>query len=153
MGKRLVEVVPVWTCALGMSVLLPAACGSPSNPDHGIGTLSLSGRVVDSVSSAGIAGARVSLTGVMNAGRLTSTDQSGSYALNGLIPGNFFLNVTAPNYVAFQTAVTLSSNRELNVSLVSGVQTVAPVTFNLIGTFAYWWPQQPAGRRALRSSS
>src|SRR5262252_9481722 len=115
MGNRLLALVPAWTRALAASLLVAAACGSPSSPG---GTLTLRGRVVDSVSSAPIAGASVSLSGASIAGRSTSTDQSGGYTFQGLTPGNFTLNVTAPSYAASQTPVTLSLSRELDVSLV-----------------------------------
>src|SRR5262249_1837098 len=114
MRNRLLVLVPHWSRATAVLAIVLAACGSPATPDHGFGTRSLTGRVVDSVSSAGIAGANVSLSGAVNSGRSVSTDQSGRYTFNGLVPGSFFLNVTAPNYAAFQTSVTLSSNQELN---------------------------------------
>jgi len=138
MRTRLRKIVSAWTRPLAsFAVIAAAACGSPSIPDRGIGTFSLTGRVTDSVSSAGIAGATVSLGGPVNAGRLTSTDQSGRYTFNGLVPGSFFLNVIAPNYAASQTSVTLSSSAEVNVSLVSASKASLtpppPVAFDLTG--------------------
>jgi hypothetical protein len=54
----------------------------------------LAGRIIDSVTSAGVANARVSLRGTAIAAR---TDAAGGFVLSGLLPGEYAVDVETPS--------------------------------------------------------
>ena len=77
----------------------------------------LSGQVVDNATAAPIAGATLSITDGVNAGKTATTDASGSYSLTGLQVSGFTVNVAAGAYVSSGQGVTLTASRSLNFGL------------------------------------
>jgi hypothetical protein len=81
-------------------------------------TFSLGGRVTNRSTSAGIAGAAVSIVDGPNAGKSTATDGSGNYKFTSLQQSGFTVAVSASNYVSQSSGITLTSNQTLDVSLM-----------------------------------
>ena len=113
------------------------ACGGSTStssptptPAPAAATFSLSGTVVDGSTSAGIAGATVTIADGPNAARATTTDSAGNYTFTGLQPSGFTVNVSASLYVASSKSVTLTSNQTLALSLTR----VPPSTFTVNGS-------------------
>ncbi len=112
-------------------VALASACGgskstptSPSSPTPT--TFSLSGQVTATTTSAGIAGATVSIADSTNAGKSATTDASGNYSFAALQQAGFTVNVTANGYVSSSKGVTLTSNQTLAFSLTPVPTTPTP---------------------------
>jgi hypothetical protein len=97
-------------------------------------TFSVSGQVTDSASPKTIAGATVIIGDGPNAGRSTTTDDSGSYRLTDLQPSGFTVRVSADNYYPQDRGVTLTTNQTLSFRLNRSTSNVAPITFELTGT-------------------
>lgn len=99
------------------------ACGSkaptaPSgSPPPATARFSLSGVV--SIAGAGgtVGGARIDIVSGANAGRTTTADGSGRYALADLVPGALALRASAPGYVALTSNISLSANQVADFSL------------------------------------
>jgi hypothetical protein len=110
------------------------------------GSSALTGAVTDP-SGAFIPGATVTLTGPSGTKTATSNER-GTYSFTGLAPGPYKLKVTAPNFAAFETDVTLpadqsveipaslappSAKEEINVT-AGGAATVETGTAHIEGT-------------------
>jgi hypothetical protein len=90
---------------------------SPSAPPVAPATFSLSGKVTDSATAAGIPGAAVVVTDGPNAGRSTSTDAAGTYTLAQLLQSGFTVNASHLLYVSQSKGVTLTSDQTLSFDL------------------------------------
>ena len=109
----------------GALLLSAVACGgkvSPvaptptPTPTPTATTFTLSGTVTSTTGTA-INGATVRINDGANAGRSTTTAGGGVFNLTGLSVSGFTLNVTATNYVATGSPVTLTSNQNVRVQL------------------------------------
>jgi hypothetical protein len=83
-------------------------------------TFSLSGQVTDSMTGIGISGATVSIAPSFSpdAGKSTTTGNSGNYSLTGLQPSGFTVIVSASNYASRSQIVTLASDQTLSFQLI-----------------------------------
>lgn len=100
-----------------------AACGgsgssatSPS-PTPSPTTATLSGTVVDALTSGVLAGAAISIFDGPNAGRSTTSDANGAFQLTGLAVGGFTINVRRDGYDNLSQGVTLTADQTLSVRL------------------------------------
>jgi hypothetical protein len=111
------------TRAVGIVALigLTAACGGEKTPTPPSSTppatFSLTGRVTDSGTASGIAGATLTIVDSVNVGKSATTDGSGNYSFTGLQPAGFTISVTAANYVSTAGGVTLTANQSLTFQL------------------------------------
>src|SRR4030081_3192004 len=100
--------------ALAAFVLAPAAwCQN---------TGSLRGQVTDP-SAAVIPGASVTATGPGNKVKVASTNQQGSYVINGLAPGTYKVRVMAKGFAVFETSAEVRGGapQTVDASLVVSV--------------------------------
>lgn len=81
----------------------------PNKPDQNFATTplygTLTGRVTDQTSGAGVANARVSV-----AGRVGYANSNGNYTIGNILPGNHTLRVSANGYHDYATTVTIVVN-------------------------------------------
>ena len=110
---------------IAMFCVFAAACGStsttsptqtPTTTTPTPSTFTLSGQVT-STSGAAINGARVTIADGQNAGKSTTTDASGNYAIASLAVSGFTVNFSATNFFATAKSVTLTSNQTLSAQL------------------------------------
>jgi len=88
-----------------------------TTPGAAPATFSLSGRVTDSGTGAGIGGATVSVADGPNARKSAATDASGTYRLTALQQSGFTVTASALNYVSQSKGVTLTSDQALSFAL------------------------------------
>jgi hypothetical protein len=87
---------------------------APATPAQ---TFSLSGTVTDSTTGAGLAGAKVSVTGGQDTGASATADSSGAYTLAGLTQGALVVRATASNYLTGSKNISLQANQVLAIPL------------------------------------
>jgi len=80
-------------------------------------THTLTGVITDQATGAGIANARVEALNGANAGRSTTTDQSGAYALAGLTADGFRMRASASGYDAGEQNVTVPAIARADMAL------------------------------------
>jgi Carboxypeptidase regulatory-like domain len=111
-------------CTIVLLATLAAACGSspsaPSSttpPPQQQQTFTLRGQVT-STAGGPVNGARVAVSDGPNAGKSTTSDGAGNYAIASLMPSGFTVNITATYFFATAKPVTLSGgDQTLNVQL------------------------------------
>ncbi|MEK7754155.1 MAG: carboxypeptidase-like regulatory domain-containing protein [Acidobacteriota bacterium] len=108
-------------CGGGSAAGAGAGAGTATSPTPAAPPVatafSLSGRVTDSATSSGIAGATVSIADSANAGKSVTTDASGNYSFTGLQQAGFTVNAAAGAYLPSSQSAALTSNQTLNFSL------------------------------------
>src|SRR5258708_39549368 len=104
--------IRVGLLALVAILLAPATWGQTS-------TGSLRGQVKDP-SAAVIPGVTVTTTGRGNTVRVATTNQQGSYVMNGLAPGSYTVRIMAKGFAAFETSVEIrgGATQTLDASLI-----------------------------------
>ena len=80
-------------------------------------TYTLSGVISDENTRRGIDGARVEVVNGANAGRATTTDSAGRYALDDLASGSFRLRASAASYDAGEQGVAVPANPQADFVL------------------------------------
>src|SRR2546427_7049286 len=76
---------------------------------------SLRGQVTDP-STAVIPGATVTVTGPGNQVKVATTNQQGSYVINGLAPGAYTVRIMAKGFAVFETSVEVRSGAPQTVN-------------------------------------
>jgi hypothetical protein len=111
--------------AMGCALLL-AACGggsparpTPPPPPPAPTLFSLTGTVNAEAPARPIAGARVEITGSLDAGRTATTGADGRYAFSGLRPGPLSLSVSADGFEPQTRSLTLAADLVTDFSLRS----------------------------------
>jgi hypothetical protein len=91
-------------------------------------TLSLTGKVSDSITSTGVSGATITIIDGANAGKSTITDAAGAFSFIALQPSSFTVNVSANNYASQSRGVTLTSSQTLSLRLAHSISLTGQVT-------------------------
>ncbi len=101
-----------------------AASSTPASVNAGI--ITLTGQVTEGppTTLTQIAGAVVSVPDGANAGKSTTTDNSGFYTLAGLIPGRVNITVAADGYVSTSAVLTLTADTTSNFQLMPAPKSV-----------------------------
>ncbi len=79
-------------------------------------TFTLTGRVTNAATGAGVSSVSVAASG-LNAGRTTTTASDGSYTLTTLTAGTFNVGFNAPFYLGVGQLVMLTGNQTLNQAI------------------------------------
>ncbi len=90
----------------------PEPAATPLSP-----TFTLSGSTLDATSGAAVAGVAVLVADGPNAGRVTTTDSSGTYSLSGLEQSGFTVTFSRSGYQTTSRGVTLVANVTLSPAL------------------------------------
>jgi hypothetical protein len=116
------------------SLVVAIGCGgSKGTSTAPSGTLSLSGKITDSYTSAPIAAATASIVAGPTAGKLVTTDASGSYSFTELPPSTYTVSVFANSYASQSKNVTLTTSQTLDFALVYQTQPGGAVAFEVTG--------------------
>jgi hypothetical protein len=110
-----------------LALSFATACGRDSRPSPPIAPspppapaparFTLTGIVRAADSGDPVGGALVSIVGGTNAGRSTTADGAGRYALDNLTAGQFTLRAAAPGFLAIEQPVTLGADQQQDVTL------------------------------------
>jgi len=122
------------------------------------GGISLSGCVTSSKTGAVIAGARLCLFTIK--GRMvgqTQTDSQGKYRFRELNPGSYYLEITAPGYIATTTqAIELTADAIKNITLIPNnalfVEIIAPARMEVGDVNRIQFAIKNVGTRELLSA-
>ena len=116
------------------SLVVAIGCGgSKGTSTAPSGTLSISGTVTDSTTSAPIGAMTASIVAGPNTGTLVTTDASGSYSLTELQPSTYTGSVFANSYASQSKNVTLTTSQSLDFALLYQSQPGAAVASEVTG--------------------
>ena len=96
--------------------LAPIANPNPS-PTPDPTSFSLCGTIRVATTNAALSGAEAEIRAGANAGKKTTTDNSGSYCLTAVQPGTFTVRASKTDYTLVDQSVTVSGNTTLNFTL------------------------------------
>jgi hypothetical protein len=104
---------PVIVCFLALFFLVLSSACDDDTPTDPSAASSLSGTVIESAPNTAvlIAGATVTLDGVVNAGKTTTTNVAGVYSFEGLSEGTFSVRASKPGYDDNSLTVSLSGSQ------------------------------------------
>jgi Carboxypeptidase regulatory-like domain len=104
-------------------LMAATACSAPTAPAPPT-IYSLSGRVTEAGTAAGINAAVVHILDGPNMGRVATTDAGGNYSFSVLSPSAFTVMAAAPLFYEQRKAIDLTTSKTLSFELVGG----APAT-------------------------
>lgn len=129
MFRRLALFLSLFATLVGFT-----ACGgsssSPASPSASTPTattFTLSGQVTNSLTSAPVSGAVVTIADSANAGKSATTNASGAFTLGGLQAAGFTVNVTATGFGSTSKGVNLTSDTTMTVQLTPSPASLAGV--------------------------
>jgi outer membrane receptor protein involved in Fe transport len=101
-----------YLCALGLSLVLAAACGVSAQE---LSRADVSGTVLDATTHKALAAVAVTIDGPAH--RTTQTDGGGNFALPGIVPGSFTFSFAAKGYAPLsKSAVTIVPGQSAVIS-------------------------------------